>query len=73
MEPTRIVNPLIEWRRRGGRGRMIGIDPEGCDLRRDGSVARLEFGQPVLKPAASREDLVRLAKSVRAEGSADAG
>src|ERR1051325_8629545 len=37
--------------------RMTGIDPEGCDLRREGETARLDFGAPVLTPVAARSVL----------------
>ena len=43
--------------------RMTGIDPEGCDLRREGETARLDFGAPVLTPVAARSVLVALAEA----------
>jgi putative heme iron utilization protein len=55
---------------RTGKGwRMAGIDPEGLDLRRDGGtgseLARLDFPEPALTPAAARRVLVNLAKEAR--------
>ena len=55
---------------RDGEGwRMIGIDPEGIDLRRDGETARLDFAAPVaspiLTPAEARIALVHLAEMAR--------
>src|SRR5262249_41275641 len=47
--------------RSGASWRMTGIDPEGCDLRRGGEVARLQFGSPVTDAATARTELVRLA------------
>ncbi len=51
--------------RQGGDWRMTGIDPEGCDLRREGETARLDFAAPVLTPAAARRVLVALAEEAR--------
>jgi hypothetical protein len=52
---------------RAGTGwRMTGIDAEGCDLRRDGEVARLSFPELIADPAAARAMLVRLAQQARA-------
>ncbi|MGE5271966.1 MAG: HugZ family protein [Thiohalocapsa sp.] len=54
--------------RPGGDWQIIGIDPEGCDLRRDqpqAETARLNFAQPVLTPAAARQRLVALAEEAR--------
>jgi putative heme iron utilization protein len=47
---------------------MTGIDPEGLDLRCGGETARLDFGTPVLSPAAARRTLVDLAQSARKAG-----
>jgi putative heme iron utilization protein len=53
--------------KRRGRGWILtGIDPEGCDLRRRGDVARLEFECPVGDAAEARAALVALAKPARA-------
>lgn len=57
--------------RPGGDWRMTGIDPEGCDLRRDdvpGETVRLDFAQPVLTPAAARQTFVALAEAARRRG-----
>jgi putative heme iron utilization protein len=48
-----------------GGWRMTGIDPEGIDLRWEGSVARLDFEQPIANPEEARAELVRLVKSAR--------
>lgn len=49
--------------RRGEGWRMIGCDPEGCDLRRRASHARLPFPRPVADLAALRQTLVELARA----------
>lgn len=54
----------------GGDWRMTGIDPEGCDLRAGGTVARLPFGGRVTGPEDARVELVRLAQFAR-ESEAD--
>lgn len=46
--------------RASGRWTMTGIDPEGCDLRREGELARLDFDTPVETPEAARKTLVDL-------------
>jgi hypothetical protein len=46
--------------REGGAWTMTGIDPEGCDLRCGGRVARLAFDAPVHDAAAARAALVAL-------------
>ncbi|MBI3498452.1 MAG: DUF2470 domain-containing protein [Proteobacteria bacterium] len=52
---------------RAGTGwRMTGIDREGCDLRREGEVARLQFDEPISDPETARATLVRLVKAARA-------
>jgi putative heme iron utilization protein len=51
--------------RTGSGWRMTGIDAEGCDLRRDGEVARLAFDAPIGDSEAARAALVRLAKQAR--------
>lgn len=51
---------------RAGTGwRMTGIDTEGCDLRREGEVARLDFAAAVDGPDSARAELVRLVKAAR--------
>ncbi len=54
--------------RPGGAWRITGIDPEGCDLRHGGAVARLEFNAPVADAASARAALVALVKAARASG-----
>jgi putative heme iron utilization protein len=56
----------------GGAWRMTGIDPEGCDLRRDALVARVDFDRMVDDPGAARSALVALAKAARQSGAPDA-
>ncbi|MGE0092957.1 MAG: HugZ family protein [Alphaproteobacteria bacterium] len=48
-----------------GVWRMVGIDPEGCDLRAEGRLTRLPFGAPVLSAETARHELVRLAQTAR--------
>jgi len=55
----------IAGRGKGTGWRMTGIDPEGCDLRRGGCVARLDFRAPVGDAEAARAELARLAKLAR--------
>jgi putative heme iron utilization protein len=54
----------------GAGWRMIGIDPEGIDLRRPvgegGETARLDFPQPVLDADAARRTLIALTRAARA-------
>ncbi|MCW5748503.1 MAG: DUF2470 domain-containing protein, partial [Alphaproteobacteria bacterium] len=51
---------------RGGAGwRMTGIDAEGCDLRREGEVARLSFASPVHDAETARAALVALVRQAR--------
>lgn len=49
--------------RRGEGWTMIGCDPEGCDLRRRTSYARLPFPRPVADVGALRQALVELAQA----------
>lgn len=51
--------------REDGAWRMTGIDPEGCDLRCGGDVARINFDAPVHDPEAAREALIGLAERAR--------
>ena len=47
-----------------GKGwRFTGIDPEGCDLRVDGRVARIQFKRPVTDFASIRASLNELAEN----------
>jgi putative heme iron utilization protein len=50
----------------GGAWRIIGIDPEGCDLMCEDTVRRLEFPHRVMTPTALRQTLADLAKQARA-------
>ena len=51
--------------RSGAGWRMTGIDAEGCDLRREGEVARLDFSNRIEDAEAARRELVRLVKDAR--------
>jgi putative heme iron utilization protein len=52
--------------RKGDGWRVIGVDPEGIDLRRGPNYARLAFPTPVSGAAACREALKGLARGARA-------
>ena len=54
--------------RAGSGWRMTGIDPEGCDLRREAAVARLDFDDPIAEAGEARAVLVELVKKARAAG-----
>lgn len=54
--------------RTGSGWRMTGIDPEGCDLRREAAVARLGFDNPIAEAGEARAVLVELVKKARAAG-----
>jgi putative heme iron utilization protein len=47
---------------------MTGVDPEGCDLRNGGTVARLGFDAPVGTPEEARAALVALVGKARKIG-----
>jgi len=49
---------------------MTGCDTEGCDLRRGGTVARLDYDAPVRDAEETRAALVRLVKRAR-QGAAE--
>ena len=49
----------------GNGWRMTGIDPEGCDLRHRGRVARLSFPAPVHDADTARQALVAAVKLAR--------
>ena len=49
-----------------GNWRVIGIDPEGCDLMLGDRVRRLEFPERVTEPVQLRKTLVALAEQARA-------
>lgn len=51
---------------KAGDWTMTGVDPEGCDLRNGGDVARLDFEKPAENAEAARAALVRLVKAARA-------
>ncbi len=44
---------------------LAGIDPEGCDLRRDGALARAAFDRTARDAESARVELVRLTKRAR--------
>ncbi|WP_226886927.1 HugZ family pyridoxamine 5'-phosphate oxidase [Nisaea nitritireducens] len=51
---------------RAGEGwEMTGCDPEGCDLRLDGEVARIDYDAPVRDADETRKALVALVKRAR--------
>jgi putative heme iron utilization protein len=53
---------------RPGEGwRLTGLDAAGCDLRRGGDVARLEFPTPVHDAESARAMLVALVRQARAQ------
>jgi len=54
--------------RTGSGWRMTGIDPEGCDLRREAAVARLDFTSPIAAADEARAVLVELVKKARSGG-----
>jgi putative heme iron utilization protein len=58
--------------RAGAGWAMTGIDPEGCDLRCGGAVARLDFDSPVAGPAEARKTLAALARESRDRAAKDA-
>ena len=49
-----------------GDWRMVGLDPEGCDLMGGGSLARLDFPERVRSPDVLRHVLKALAEEARA-------
>ncbi len=48
--------------------RLTGVDPEGADLRRGGTVARLDFPAPVGDAETIRQAFIALAQSARRGG-----
>ncbi|MGD9511580.1 MAG: HugZ family protein [Geminicoccaceae bacterium] len=58
------ANRLLE--RPGDGWRMVGIDPDGCDLRRGVEAARLPFDRIVRDGAGARTELVALVRRARA-------
>lgn len=53
-----------------GDWKMTGVDPEGCDLRHGGHVARVDFDKPAKDAESARASLVRLVKTARAAAEA---
>lgn len=53
--------------KRGKAWKMIGIDPDGLDLKLKNNFARLNFDEPVHDAAACRAMLVELAEKARTE------
>ncbi len=51
-----------------GPWRMIGIDPEGCDLLLQGEARRIPFSARIGTPGEARAELVRLAGEARNRG-----
>lgn len=51
--------------REGDGWTLTGVDPEGADLRRGGTVLRLPFAKPVTTAEEARVELVRLVKQAR--------
>lgn len=49
----------------GDGWRLVGIDPEGCDFGRDGSLARAAFDKKAVDGESARAELLRLAKRAR--------
>lgn len=45
---------------------MIGIDPDGFDVRAGAGILRFDFAEPVRDPAAARAALIALARQCRA-------
>lgn len=52
--------------RAGDGWRLCGIDAEGCDLIREQTLARLNFGRTIATADEARAELVRLVKQARA-------
>ncbi len=53
-----------------GEWRMIGIDPEGCELATADMVRRLDFPAPAPDTSSVRQQLVALVQAARAAGAA---
>lgn len=60
-------------KREGAGWRVTGLDPEGCDLGREGEAARLDFDQAVADPEGVRQALGRLAGQARHAVAAEGG
>jgi putative heme iron utilization protein len=50
---------------RPGPWRMVGADPEGCDLLLEGEALRIIFAKPIATPHEAREELIRLTNQAR--------
>ncbi len=62
------VRALVMERLRRGEGwSMIALDPEGCDLRRGNTLARLEFPRPAHDPEQARAMLVEMSAELKGE------
>jgi putative heme iron utilization protein len=48
-----------------GNAEMIGIDPDGFDVRADSTPLRFEFDSPIADAQAARQALVALARAAR--------
>ncbi len=59
----------------GGGATLVGIDPEGCDVRVGARLLRLDFDRPIADAEGARATLVELARRARqgAAGSDTAG
>lgn len=51
--------------RPGGGWTLTGIDPDGCDLRRGGEIARLDFELAATDAESARRELAGLARAAR--------
>jgi heme iron utilization protein len=51
--------------KRGKAWKMIGIDPDGCDLKQKNNYARLNFEESVYDAASCRATLIKLATEAR--------
>jgi putative heme iron utilization protein len=56
--------PACAWRG-SQNAEMIGIDPDGFDVRADGTPLRFEFDSPIADAQAARQALVALARAAR--------
>ncbi|AWJ94854.1 heme iron utilization protein (plasmid) [Azospirillum baldaniorum] len=74
-DALRLYATVLAGRSADGAGSwtMTGIDPDGCDLRRSGEMARVDFDHGVENPEDARVTLAGLARQARrsAPGAAD--
>lgn len=61
----------VLMRQAPGAWRMTGIDPEGCDLRKETLTLRLPFPNVVTTAEQARGELVRLVKDARRQAEAE--